>query len=439
MNLFWKRLFGVITPTAKLEKYEADLVKAMNRYVEVEKSVELAEYKELYHLVKSAEFQENKKTLQNRKYKDTEEYQDSKRFDKLHNSSAIQLYYDVVKSEELLEYLNFKATPEYELLGDKKKVKASEILRKMKTYEKSKAFKTYTRFHNSFIIKEYEELKAKVQSPEFIKSNEFWANKNRWHNTPEFIQQERFYELAKNPDIEFYVNEKPERFEKHRQLKLIFQDEFEWNTLDKSHWNFGFHYKGATLIEDHSFANEKQANNSGKNVTVEEGILKIETKHEKVTARAWHHEKGFIQKDFNYTSDVLQTAHTFRHKNGMISAKIRCTGRLHHAFWLGADTKLPNVKVFHYNGKKIHIGNANENLFDGIKIAGINPSKYFIYTLIWTEKVLIWKINNLEVYRTASNVPALEMYLAFNSFISENQHGSTGSLEVDWVRVFQNR
>ena len=42
MNLFWKNLFGDITPTAKLEKNEVELVQAMERYSEVEKSVELA-------------------------------------------------------------------------------------------------------------------------------------------------------------------------------------------------------------------------------------------------------------------------------------------------------------------------------------------------------------------------------------------------------------
>jgi len=73
MNLFWKKLFGEITPTAKLEKDEAELKEAMHRYAEVEKSVELVEYKKLFHIVKSAKFQENKKILQNRKYKDTEE------------------------------------------------------------------------------------------------------------------------------------------------------------------------------------------------------------------------------------------------------------------------------------------------------------------------------------------------------------------------------
>jgi len=438
MNLFWKKLFGAITPTAKLEKYETDLVEAMQRYAEVEKSVELAEYKKLYHVVKSAEFQEKKKTLQNRKYRDTEDYEITKRFNKLHRLQTIQLYYKVLESEALIEFQNFKDSPEYEMLGDKKKVKASESLKKMKDYEKSKAYKTYVRFHNSFILKEYEELKVKIASPDFQKSNTFWENEKRWHSTPEFQQQERFYELAKNPDIDFYVNEKPERFDKYRTLKLSFQDEFDWNTLDKSHWNFGFHYKSANLIEDHSFANEKQANNSGKNVEVVNGILKLETKHEKVTTRAWHHEKGFIQQEFHYTSDVLQTAEKFRQKYGVIRAKIRCTGRINHAFWLGADDKLPNVKIFHYDGKTINVGNANKNIFDGVKISGLNPREFYIYSLIWTEKELIWMINNLEVYRTASNIPAQEMYLAFNSFIREKQHASTGHIEVDWVRVYTN-
>jgi hypothetical protein len=279
MNLFWKKLFGKITPTAKLEKNEADLVKAMHRYEEVEKSVELAEYKKLFHLVKSAEFQKSKKILQNRKYKDTEEFRVSKKYKKLHNSHSVQLYFKVLYSEELKQYLDFKASPEYELLGDKKKLKASELFQRMKTFEKSKALKVYSRFDESYIIKEYEQAKAKVATPEFIKANEFWANNNRWHSTPEFAKQERFYELAKNPDIVFFENEKPERFEKYRSMKLTFKDEFDWNTLDKSHWNFGFHYKSPDLIGDHSFANEKQANNSGKNISVEDGILKIATKH----------------------------------------------------------------------------------------------------------------------------------------------------------------
>jgi len=436
MNLFWKNIFGGIKPTAKLEKEEAELLKAMHRYEEVGKSVELAEYKKLVKIIQSATFQENKKILKNRKYKDTEEFQISNKYKKLQNSPAIQLYYHVLASEELKYFLAFKSTPEYEQLGDKKKIKASETLKKLRRYEHSKAYKTYMRFHDSFIITEYDALKIKIASPEYKKANEFWANQNRWHTTEEFVQQQRYHELSKNPDILFYINENPERFEKYRTLSLSFQDEFEWNTLDKSHWNFGFHYKSPALIGDHSFANEKQANHSGKNISVVEGILKLVTKHEKVTARAWDTRKGFIEKEFNFTSDVLQTADTFRQKGGVLRAKLRCTGNIQHAFWLGTDSKLPHIKIFHYNGKYITLGNANKDLFDGIKISGLNHSEFFIYTLVWTEKELYWMINDLEVYRTASNIPNEAMYLAFNSFISEKQKGRTGSLEVDWVRAY---
>jgi len=438
MNLFWKKLFGGITPTAKLEKNEADLVEAMTRYAEVEKSVELEEYIKLSHIIKSADFRANKKILQNRKYKDTEEFQINKKHKKLQNSLAIKLYFEVLDSEDLIHYLGFKISTDYELLGDRKKVKSSELLRKMKAYEKSKAFKTYSRFHNSFIIKEYEEIELKVSTPEFQKSNEFWANEKRWHSTPEYAQQKRYFELLHNPDIAFYLNEKPDRFESHKSFKLSFQDEFAWNTLDKSHWNFGFHYKNENIIGDHSFANEKQANNSGKNVTVESGILKLNTKNEKVIARTWDVEKGFIQKEFDFTSDVLQTADKFRQKYGVFSAKLKCTGNVQHSFWLGSDDKLPLIKIFHFDGKKITLGNANQNLIDGVKIKGLNPCEFYIYKLIWTEKELIWMINDLEVYRTYGNIPSTEMYLAFNSFISDKQRGSVGSLEVDWVRVYSN-
>jgi len=98
----------------------------------------------------------------------------------------------------------------------------------------------------------------------------------------------------------FFLNEKPERFEKYSQLKLTFKDEFEWNTLDKSRWNFGFHYRSANLVGNHSFANEKQANNAGQNVSVVNGILKITTKHEKIKASAWHPTKGFVEKNLIY-------------------------------------------------------------------------------------------------------------------------------------------
>jgi len=437
MNLFWKNLLGKITPTEVLEKRQEELLIAMKRYEEVSKSVELEEYKKLFHEVKASAFIENKKTLQNRKYKDTEEYRAMKRYNKLHHSSKVKTYFEVLRSTELKSFLDFEKTPEYEKLGNKKEVAASETLQRQKAYEKSKNYKIYCRFHESFVIKEYEELKKKVESEEFKTNNAFWENPHRWQTTAEYKKEQRYYELDINADIQFYNNEKPERFEEFKKLKITFEDAFNWNSLTKSSWNFGFHYKNPSTIGNHSFTNEKQANNGGKNIQVRDGILTIATKKETVTARAWDKEKGFMMKEYHFSSDVLQTGLEFRQQGGTFSAKIRCEGNLNHAFWLGADGKLPHINIFHFDGAKIRVGNAYHEIFDGTKITGIKPSKFYIYTLKWTSKELIWLINNIEVYRTSANIPKEEMFLVFNSFIPQKMHGSEGTLQIDWVRVYQ--
>ena len=438
MNLFWKKIFGGIISTSKFEKNEEAAVRDMNRFDEIEKSVELEEYKKLYHVIKSSEFKEKKKTLQNRKYKDTEEYRISRKFYKLHNDSGIKLYYETLHSETLKTFLNFKSTAEYEDLGDKKKVAESDKLQRFKDFENSKEYKNYTRFHDSFIIKDYEDIKVKVETAEFKKTNEFWANEHRWKTVPEYGVEQRYYELEKNPDIVFFEKEKPQRFEKYRKMSLTFHDQFDWNTLDKSHWSFGFHSTDKNLIGNYSFENEWQANSGGKNVSVVDGVFTLETKHEKCITRAWNPQKGFVEREFDYTADVVQTADEFRQKQGVFSAKIRCSGGAHHAFWLSGDSKLPHINIFHFNGKVITMGNAHTNVMDEVKITGLPHSSYFIYTLEWTSKELVWYINNFEVHRTTSNVPQEALYIGFNSFLPTNKKPSTAWLEVDWVKVYTN-
>ena len=437
MNLFWKKVFGSLASTAKFEANEKKLLEAMHRYDEVEKSAELEEYKALALIVKSSQFQEKKKTLQNRKYKDTEEYRNTKKLHKLESNPDIKRYYSVVKSDILKQYLTFKAGPNFEQLRDKETVQKSDKLQQLKQFEKSKDYKTYARFHDSYIIKELEELKKTVSDPKFVEANKFWSNDKRWYSTPEYVKEQRYYQLAKNQDIVFYNKQNPETFKDYRALTQTLNEEFEYNTMAKSLWVFGFQYKNSNLIGQHSFANEKQAYSFGKNTGVEDGVLKISTRNEKTIARAWDATKGFLEKEFHFTSDVLNTAKAFRQKEGIFSVKLRCSGNIHHAFWLGGDDKLPHINIFHYNGKQITLGNANENVVDGINITGINPSQFYIYTLKWTTKELIWFVNNLEVYRTSNQVPQENMYVGINSFISEKQKGSTGFIEIDWIRVYK--
>ena len=241
-------------------------------------------------------------------------------------------------------------------------------------------------------------------------------------------------ELDKNPDIKQQVVAQPKRFDAIRNQRPTFIEDFN----GKSRWSFGYHYKSDALLKNHSFTNEQQANNAGYNITVNQGILQISTKEESASAIAWDEKKGFIRKEYQFTSGVMQTGESFRQQYGVFQAKIRCSGKINHAFWLGADEKLPLIKVFHFDGKTIKFGNLDKNGKNESTVTGINPKDFYIYTLVWTEKELRWFVNNLEVARAATHIPKETMYLAFNSFISELQQPDEGSLEVDWVRVYSN-
>lgn len=443
MNLFWKKTFGGLTPTEKLEKEEVELLLAYKRYCDIETSEQLKEYTQLFHVVKSAAFKEKKKTLQNRKYKDTEEYRDFTKYEKLHNSSKLKLYYQVAESEQLKEFLAFKATADYEKLGKPKLVKQDPLLLKMKDYEKSKLYKNYLRFHNSFVVTEYEKLKTLVAKEEFQKSKAWWKDNNRWLKTDEYKQEQRYYELQKTDDISFYESTDPKSFAKLGEWTLTFEDTFEGTALDAKKWQNGYYNRAQKLKKVYSFVNEKQANTDGKNIVVGNKLLKIVTINEKQESAAWDPTKGFISKEFNFSSGAVNTGEAFQQKYGLVKIKLRIAGSkdISHACWLGTEGKLPHVNIFHFNGKNIVVNNyaPEGNSVSVVKevVKGISPNDFYIYSLEWTPKELIWSINNIEVFRTSKSVPQESMFVALNSFISEKQQGGQGSMDVDWIRFYK--
>ena len=438
MNLYWKKLFGKLKSTARFEREMRQLMEKFIRYERVASSKELEEYQELYEIVKSAEFKEKKKLLLYRKYKDTEEYRVSKKFKKLSDNKSLMFYLEHKEDKDLKEFLEFKKTPEYELLGNRKEVKKSEELKRFKAIEKSKVYKNYVRFHESFILDEYVKLQQQVSTPEFQKNNEFWANKCRWETTEDYQTEQRFFRVADNPDIVFYNEIEPSIFDEIRNLELTFIDDFDGTTLNSKKWESGFRYKTDSLKKEfHSFDNEKQANNEGANTTIDEA-LQISTIKETKNAPAWNLKRGFIDKTFHFTSDVVH-AKTFAQKGGVFSAKIRCTGKLHHAFWLSGENKNNHINVFHFNGKRIVVGNATAGQLEEEQIKGICRKKYYIYSLEWTEKELIWYVNNLEVFRTENNIPQEELFMTFNSFILEKEKGRTGRFSIDWVKIYKRK
>ncbi len=442
MNLFWKKLFGGIDSTAKVEEKHKRLIEEYNRYNSIKGSKEIEEYKVLFEQVKSSDFKENKKTLTSRKYNDTQWYRDATKFEKLSKDASLKSYYEVLESAELEKFLRFKNSNEYILLGKPEEVQKNAELTAYKKYEQSSDYKLYTRFHNSYKTKEYEELKAKVSSEEFKKENDFWKNEKRWETTEAHQIERRYFELCENSDIKFYNSIHPSKFEGFQKYTIGFQDGFKWNSIDASKWNVGFYKNNSELKSIYSFVNELQANNKGNNISVSNGTLQIHTKEEKTKACAWHPEKGFIEKEFAYTSDVIHARNAVCQTGGIFRAKMRFTGSndVNHAFWLAGDEQTPHINICKFNGKEVEVGihwqSKYENKYSSQKIKGLNFNDFFIYTLEWNNKELIWYINDYEVFRTNDFVPSKNMIPMFSSFISDKKKGGTGTLEVDYMEVF---
>lgn len=436
-NLFWKKITGGLKATEVIDQQEKALIARIQLNNQSEPSPILEEYLLLKKEISSPDFIENKKKIQNTPYKDTHEFQQIKRFKKLEGDTSIKRYFQILHSPELLNYLAFKETPEFADLSDKNKVAITGKLKRLKDFENSADFKLYTRFHNSFIIEEYENLKKVVNDPEFIRSNAYWSHADRWTTTPDYDKELRFKELSNSNEVREYLSQTAEDKEMLQHTQLVLNEEFHWNSLVDSNWEAAFHYKGKELVRLHSFYNEKQANHGGKNISTRDNKLYLQTLKENVTAKTWHPEKGFIDQPFEYTSDVMQTALKFKFKEGIIKIKMRCSGKLHHAFWLGSDAKLPHINIFHFDGKNIRMENITQNEVEGITIKGIKSTDFYVYTLKWTKKELIWSVNNVDVFRSTTDVPQESMYLALNSFIPQKTAGSEGMIEVDWIRVYQ--
>ncbi len=439
MNLFWKRLFRVVQSTDSFEK-KIDAVQLTTSGDEQDFSIdELQDKNRLEEYVNSVDFRQKKELYKSKKYKDTDENRIIRQYEKLLNDVNIKLYYETKNSQILKDYLDFKSNPDSLNLKSLSILEVSEKIEKLKNFEQSKEYKNYSQYHESLAVREFEELKKKISEPEFQQSNAFWANPDRWETTHEYRMEQRYRELIGDRTSTSGKRNKSSIFKKYSQVKLTFSERFDWDKLDNSRWSAGFHSGNPRLVGNYSFTNEHQANNNGRNVSASEGVLTIHTVELPNRALAWDIQKGFVEKDFKYTSDVIQTSATFKQKYGIFSAKIRCIGALHHAFWLSGDRKLPHVNIFHFNGAEITLGNANLHRIDGVEITGISENQYFIYTLEWTPRALVWYVNNIEVYRTADNIPQEALYLGINSFIPKKMELASGKLEVDWIKVFEVR
>lgn len=372
MNLYLSLLSRQLMTTARFEALLAEQERTIARYRTAEQSKELAEYIALGKVVLTDAFLANKDKLLHTKYAATPECQKHKQLKAL--------------------------------------AKRAEVKRYLKNQDPEKA----EQLSQNATVQEYLKLQAEMQTDAFKQADAFWRNPRRWYDTPECKQDTRYAELNKNPEILFFLSKDPKRIAELERFKQVFADDFTWHNLADSKWRAGFAYPSKDFQPHHSFVNELQAYNRGKNVETQNNTLYIRTRKEATTAPAWDAKRGMVMHDFQYTSDVLQNADAMGITSGVIMVKARCRGRLNHSICLTTRTSQPVIPIVK---DKLH-------------------RIYAVYTLVWNKSELVWYINNKEVARTRNTFPNQPMHITMRTFAPKGKMASEGQLEVEWIKVF---
>ena len=474
------RLFGSKFPdTAKYESKINNLKSDFKRFQEYENSNFYKRYLELDKLIHSGEFEKKVKKLKTEKFKDTDQYRKFQNFKTLRKSKDIKNYFrfrnsgkperidKILSSEEYQRFIElknfvesqtfrqakatkgFKKTPEYDKYKEYKQLKRSGDIRFVNKTINSSAFKNYEILKGSERIKNYDELSEYVNSKEFLDFKAEMEDPDRFKKSEEYKLINEYKEIKKTPDFIWHSKtKKSNHFADLDKWELTFKDEFDEKALDANKWITGYFWGKALLNDNYVLSNEKQFF-TDKNIDLRDSMVHLTTKKENVKGKVWNQQYGFMPADFEYTSGLISTGHSFRQKYGKFEAKIRLNHAypVTHSFWMVSEKNVPQIDILRYHdksSKKINIGyHLSENgSFRNINfdVTGADFSdNFYIYSLEWTQNKLIWKINGEVVKEVTSNIPDEPMYLVFSSHLLDEKEPENipASMDIDWVRCYK--
>ncbi len=485
-NIF-SRIFGSKFPsTEKYENEDNNLRKDLKRFHELEKSDTIVRYYELDTLIHSGDFNQKVLKLKKERFKDTEAYHQLKKYkeykrsrnvinykkfinsdkseeiEELRNSSDIQDYLELkqfIESEEFASIKNRKVTED-----NKERFKDTDAYQQLKKYKQLKRSGNVKRYNkllridkseeleelkNSSEIQHYLELKLYVESEEFASIKEEMNDKNRYKKSKEFQLQEEYKALCNSEDVCWFIKIKKDNpFKDINKWQLTFEDDFDGTKLDDKKWITGYYWGKALMNDNYVQSNEKQFFKK-ENIELRDSCARIISKNESCKGKVWDTQYGFVPKDFEFTSGIINTGQSFWQKYGKFEAKIKFghTYPVAHTFWLLGEQRTPQVNILKTPEKgnnKFEAGNywsKDHEIFKDDEILKIPGSSadFFIYTLEWSKNKMEWKINGVTIYTQTENIPQEPMYVSLSTHFTDDPTGNNLpiSMDIDWVRCYQ--
>jgi hypothetical protein len=466
-----KLLLGMIPSTAKIEEQEKALIAEFEKLKSFAESKQLARYNELHELVTSAGFVQKRKEIESLKYKNSEEYSKEKEFASLKKAKDLVLYFNTVGgtalkkfqeldgSERISKYeslkslvtgadfrdkmkeKDFESTPDSKKLAEFKQLDSSQEIKDFYKFNASKELANFKNIDGSSRLARFNELKEYTASKEFAERKAYLLDKKRFEKSEEYREVEEYEKLKKDSDILWYFKVKDSnKFDILKHRELTFSDEFDSDKIDPKKWITNYYWGEKLLKDRYSIETDLQFYTEKENFEIRNSYLKINTKQQKVNGKAWSSLNGFTTKEFNYTSGLVNTGKSFRQKYGIFTAKIKLGDpSAKCAFWLLGENIAPHIDICRTTNGKVWF-----DIFPGTNkiVKSTVGARYagdsFIFTLEWTASRLVWKINGVEAFKQAENIPQEPMYINLAGGLNKPINGST-SMEIDWVRVYQTK
>lgn len=436
----------------------------LKRFKDLDGSAKIRDYEELESFIKSNVFRQKQK-MKPITFKDSDEYRKFLEFKSLKSDPEIKAFFKasrkgtpaksktVLHFEELEKYIKspeflakknmrpitFKDTEEYKKLLEYTRQKNSLEIKEYYKFKSSKEYANYLSTDGSTRLGRYNELKEYIGSSKFKERKAYLLDKKRYEKTEDYKDLQEYEKLGKHEDIIWYFKVKDSnKFDTLKNKVLTFSDEFEGDRLDTNKWLTNFFWGDKLLKDRYSIESDLQAYTEKENLEIRNSILKIHTRPQRITAKAWSAESGFITKEFNYTSGIINSGNSFRQKYGIFSAKIKLGNPYaRNNFWMLANKITPHIDICRTSNGKVWTDFAPEpGRLAKSSIGSRYANDFFIYTLEWTREKLVWKINGEEIFSQTTNVPQEPMYILLAGGLEKPVTGMT-TMEIDWVRVYQ--
>jgi beta-glucanase (GH16 family) len=394
----------------------------MKRYLKFQNSGRYKNIKYVESIGLASKFGQLKEEISNKSFLEREAFlKDPKRYESSKDYPDFKEYSQLLKNEDIKFYHKFKD---------------------------SQGYQNFEKVRDSWELTRLNELREITSDPEFKKRVAYLKDKKRYDSSDLHKKELEFKSLDKSELMkEYSLLKESTKLNFFNQWSVVFNEDFSEEKLNTERWQpenyWGYKMAGRSFSQ----ADEAQAFNGLNNILLNNHVLSILIKREKVTGQIWDATKGLVPKQFEYSSGIINSGNSFRFREGAIEAKVRFSddASITNAFSLTGSKPMPQVDVFRSGKGSVSFGVTDQTTGKISRryktIKGINFNHFHVFRLEKSNNRLTWKINGYMVHSEQFTDADGEMFLNFVSSLHEpvNSNKIPHRFEIDWIRCYQEK